>query len=482
MGGLNKPSPATTTTNQSSTTNPWAPAQPGLQNILAQGQSLFGSGVGAGVYDGQRVAGFGADSQSGIDALRQLYGGGVSDATAAGTNYVTAGLNGDNPLAQFLQRYGSQNPVTATANQFMSGDRDINTQGMLASLVGRNGVTPEIAQYLRGLGGLTAGALAPTNSEQNLSGVASGQYLNGTNPAFEDALARSSSNAQDAVRARFAASGRYGSGNFAGAIAKSVGDVEAPLRASQYNTERQRQVEANQLLDQIRAQRLGLAGQFQTTGLGAVDTAANRARGLIGDIGNVQGVNNQQRLAGAGLSQSQTGQELTATGQMTNAQLAMLSQLPGLEALRTNPARGMMQLGQLQDQMRQQQIGADMTKFNEQETNPWRQLGLYQSSVQPIAGLGGTSSGTSTQVSTPAQPSLLQQLTGAGLAAAQMYMGMPPTAAMGGGSPTAAAPATTAPSYYQPTPTPYGMPNYSGWGQPAAYPYSDGRSMFGAFW
>jgi hypothetical protein len=67
-------------------------------------------------------------------------------------------------------------------------------------------------------------------SEQNLQDVAQGKYLSGANPYMDDLIARSQRDAANQVAAKFAASGRYGSGNFAGAIADSTGRIatEAP--------------------------------------------------------------------------------------------------------------------------------------------------------------------------------------------------------------------------------------------------------------
>src|SRR5215211_5509394 len=151
MGGSS--SPQVTQTSQNSTTNPWAPAIPALQDIIGQAGALNASGVGGQTYQGQRIAGFGGDTQGALNSLRDYYAQGPSQAVQNATGYATnlLGSGGLSPtvqdaitrlygvqgadlsgLTQFLQNYGGNNNISQTANQFMSGRRDINTQGALS--------------------------------------------------------------------------------------------------------------------------------------------------------------------------------------------------------------------------------------------------------------------------------------------------------------------------------------------------------------
>jgi hypothetical protein len=120
-------------------------------------------------------------------------------------------------------------------------------------------------------------------SEQNLQDAAQGKYLSGANPYMDDLIARSQRDAANQVAAKFAASGRYGSGNFAGAIADSTGRIATEARMQDYEQERARQMQANQQIDAAKMARVGLANQsqqaFQANRLGmaqaapAIDTA-----------------------------------------------------------------------------------------------------------------------------------------------------------------------------------------------------------------
>jgi hypothetical protein len=99
-------------------------------------------------------------------------------------------------------------------------------------------------------------------SEQNLQDVAQGKYLSGANPYMDDLIARSQRDAANQVAAKFAASGRYGSGNFAGAIADSTGRIATEARMQDYEQERARQMQANQQVDAAKMARLGVSQNY----------------------------------------------------------------------------------------------------------------------------------------------------------------------------------------------------------------------------
>jgi hypothetical protein len=101
-------------------------------------------------------------------------------------------------------------------------------------------------------------------SEANLQDTASGKYLTGSNPYLDELIAKSTRDASNQVASRFAASGRYGSGNFATALADTTGRIATEARAADYEQERARQMQANQQIDAAKMARMGLANQ--TTG------------------------------------------------------------------------------------------------------------------------------------------------------------------------------------------------------------------------
>jgi hypothetical protein len=99
-------------------------------------------------------------------------------------------------------------------------------------------------------------------SEQNLQDVAQGKYLSGANPYMDDLIARSQRDAANQVAAKFAASGRYGSGNFSTAIADTTGRIATEARMQDYEQERARQMQANQQVDAAKMARLGVSQNY----------------------------------------------------------------------------------------------------------------------------------------------------------------------------------------------------------------------------
>ncbi|MDP4026339.1 hypothetical protein Q8W71_27320 [Methylobacterium sp. NEAU 140] len=443
----------TENSTQVSTRNPWDPAIPGLQRALTDADALYTNGVGGQIYGGQRVAGLTEDQSRGIISTRDQAaadnagpvgvnflqnlmgsGGGVSyngpaldgNGLSAGTvgalgnlaavkGVSTAQLQG---LADRLKDPNSA--VNQTANAFMSGARDLTTEGDLRSLLSR--------------------ALAPSAAETNLSSTAAGAYLDPTANPWVSKLAQvSADNALNATKQAYAASGRYGSGNFAGATTKAVNDTQSALFADQYDKERTRQLSANSQIDSARQ-----AG----TQLGS---------GIVDAISGVQSTNNSQRLAGAGVAQAQTAQEAGVLGQIlggdefnsgleldkaktalgtyergtTNAMAneqnrvgtALSSQgqalqaaglLPALDALRYAPAQNLLGVGQLQRDYMQQSLDSAQDYFNETQTRPWQLLGQYASYPMAIGQQGGTTVTQGTSQRRTSGQSPLQTILGLG--------------------------------------------------------------------
>ncbi|MCC0809118.1 hypothetical protein FPV16_23445 [Methylobacterium sp. W2] len=62
---------STTQTQTSSVMkDPWSPAQPAPNGILAGSTNAFNSGVGSQIYQGPRVAGIGSTTQAGLDYMK----------------------------------------------------------------------------------------------------------------------------------------------------------------------------------------------------------------------------------------------------------------------------------------------------------------------------------------------------------------------------------------------------------------------------
>lgn len=445
---------STTNSTQVADKTPYAPAIPGLQTALNSAASLYGSGVGSQVYGGPTVAGltplqnqgiqsisdqFNADNSAGIGltALQNvaMNNGGVSyngpsldgNGLSAGTvgalgnlaNVQGANLGG---LNSFLSNtYGSQSPIDQTASSFMNGSRDIQTSPIFQ--------------------GLLAADMQPTSSATNLQAQANGSLLDPTtNPYLQAAVAASNTNAANAQKAAFAASGRYGGGEFSAAIGKAINDTDTQLYANQYNQQQANQLAANQQID------------------ASNQAAINTGNTLGNSLTNVASLNNQQRLSGAGLQQAQNAQQLgalndqlqgqefnsgldlskatTALGAyqqgtanamsnaMNSANTSLASQaqaiqaaqaIPGLDASRYAPAAQLIQGGAIQQAQNQSYLDAAQNYFNQTQQTPWQALSQYAAFPTAIAGLGGTQVTQGTQQTQTSGPSLGQTLLGGGL-------------------------------------------------------------------
>jgi hypothetical protein len=275
---------STQNSTQVATKTPWDPAIPGLQKALTDASTLYNAGVGSQIYGGQRVADLSQNQQAGIQGTMDQAAS--DNAGALGTSYLQnlLGSNGisattqqglgmlagvpeasTSRLSRLADQIGSaSNPINQTANSFMSGARDLTTQPQLQQLYDRS--------------------QAPSAAETNLSSTAAGAYLDPTTNPWVSKLAHvSADNALNATKEAYAASGRYGSGNFAGATTKAVNDTQSALFANQYNQERANQLSANSMIDSAR------------------QAASSAGLGITNAISGVQNTNNQNRLAGAGL-------------------------------------------------------------------------------------------------------------------------------------------------------------------------------------
>ncbi|WP_345820106.1 hypothetical protein ABC766_29355 [Methylobacterium fujisawaense] len=473
-------STTTSTEQQHSESQPWAPAVGNLQQILGDSKTLYSNGVGSGVYGGQRVAGLNGDTLTGLQSMRDqaasdnagaqgtsflqnvLGSGGISATTQQGLgmlanvpnvtpqsvlaqsgldkNGLSAGSVGalgqlGNVKGVDLSRLGSladslgsaSNPVNQTAAGFMNGSRDLTTIPQLQDLYAKS--------------------QAPSAAETNLSGMAAGKDLDPTkNAIFQNLVNTASTNALQAQKEAFAASGRYGSGSFAGAANKAVNDTQSALYADQYNKNLANQLSANTQIDSAR------------------QAASQLGTGITNAISGVQSTNNQQRLAGAGLAQSQTAQQAGVLGQLlsggqfnssldlSKAQSALgayaqgtqnrlgalttdvnndlagqqfnsnlgvtkangfisagqtgqsqaiqaASQLPALDALRYSPGQTLAGIGSLLQGQDQSNIDAAMQSYQEVQDAPWNMINRYAGISGGIGGMGGTtdSYGKSTQ-------------------------------------------------------------------------------------
>lgn len=220
--------------------------------------------------------------------------------------------------------------------------------GVVDKLLGTS-VTPQI--------GMLNTAYNSLNS--NIGGDASGANLNPyATPGFADALDTMTNDITNKVKGTYAASGRSpsGAGSFAGSLARGLTQGEAPIIASQFNTNKQNQLNAantlygagnttagnitstNQVPLTNAVQGLGAAGMLPslysspaTAQLGAANTAQSlpinnlnailQAAGILGKSGSTTSGTTLGQTAGTtagsttGTTQQQTQQIMDAISQ-----------------------------------------------------------------------------------------------------------------------------------------------------------------------
>jgi hypothetical protein len=419
MGGGTK----TQTTVQQQNNDPWAPAQPALQGVLAGATNAYNSGVGSQVYTGPRYAGLGDTSLAALDTIAGNANAGQG-AAKAGDSYLTgllsnggttsgiqSALSGLDSVGKIdTSRISSladqmadpNNLAYSTARALTRGDYNLSTDGYTSLLNGLSG---------------------QTQSEKSLQDAADGKFLGGANPYLDAVIGRSQGEAASKIAQQMGAAGRSGSGRYAATIADSLGAIGTQARYTDYDNERTRQAQAATAIDSSRNARTSLQ------------------QGLYGSINNAEQANAGLALSGAGLYNSTNTSALggatalagvdnqniqngiqTAGIKLSAAQADRAAALQGLGMVGTNianlqqPGLTLAGVGAALDADRQAQLDAAQEQFADQQASPWKQLGLYAGIVDPIAGLGSSSSGTSVQ-KIP-QPGVLQQLLGGGLAIA----------------------------------------------------------------
>lgn len=269
-----------------------------------------------------------------------------------------------------------QTAPMAVANQtFAQGGQGTTTQQL----------TPQLAEGSN-FKSIFDRAGQPGAVEQNLSSTAQGGFLNGS-PQLDSIIDRSNRQISDQTNQLFSGAGRYGSGVHQGVLANAIGANTSNLLNQNYQSERDRQLQA------------------------------------AGAIGNEQNSRFGQQL---GAASGQTQSQLGAAGlenQGFQNMLSMISQLPTIQDNKTYDARQQMQVGGQIDQAAQAQLNDLINQWSRGDMEDWSRLGGLISGATGAAGNYGTQTGTQ-QTTTPFNP-----LQGLGLLGS---IGMAPVT--GGGS------------------------------------------------
>lgn len=431
----------TQTTTSTQSRDPFAPAIPTLQTILTGANNAYASGVGSQVYGGQRVAGLGNTTLSGLDYLTQNANAGTG-AAQAGNQFLAGNLaNGGATASTQAATAGLMAVPGIDTSGVASAANRLSDPNNIAATTGAQLAGGAYNLDASGYQGLNAGLAGPSQTQRSLQAVADGAYLGGANPYLDGVIGRAQNEAATKVAQQFSSSGRYGSGRFAGATADAVAGIGTNLRYQDYEAERGRQAQAASAIDSGLLARTGASAGL----LGAINDTRTANAGQAVTGANLASSSAQQGLAGqqalAGLQQANNAQRIAQYGTaLSSAQSDRAAALAGLGAVGQSrndllaPGQTLTSAGAIQDAARQEQLSSAQQVFAEQQQAPWRQLGLLAELGLPIAGAGGTATGTETK-QIP-QPSTFQSILG-GLSTGIGLLGKTgafPTAAAGAGS------------------------------------------------
>lgn len=195
-----------------------------------------------------------------------------------------------------------------------------------------------------------------------------------SNPFLDKAFNNAASQVRDNTAAMFSKAGRYGSVAHQDQLSDSLGDMATNMYGNAYETDANRR-------------------------FGAAEALGARQAGDINR--NLSG-----QTTAAGLNQGANSQSLQAANMM-----------PMLNEYAQANNRGLMELGGMREAMAGQQLQDSMNRWNFGQNAGWDLLNRYNSTVQPLAGLGGSSTGTQPSSS----PSTLQTVAGLGMTAAGIF-------------------------------------------------------------
>lgn len=420
------------------TTQPWAPAQPGLTDLIGGVSDLFNSGVLSNYPDFNTVAGMGQGTLDAIAGIRNTAAN--PSALGAGASNTIQGILGGGNYSNLEAMYGdlmrssnvgaAQNAVGGIlGNNLSQSGASTDAERMIRQLIGQgspgldaaSAAATGIAQG-NGLGDnawydqIFGRAMGPTAADTYLTDVAAGPSQN---PFLQGILDSNAERIANQVKASYAQKGRYGSQDFTDAMVRGIAEYQNPIMAAAYDSDRNRQLQAVGMLDDARLANLGLglntASARTSADLGRANTRLSAA-GLAPALENARymgadrlaasgaatdafNLNNRaQQLqaaqtAGALDAQRYAGADRLAALRQNeiSAQLAAAQQAGILDQNRYADMDRLLSVGMLEDKAAQDQINADIQKwFFENGGGDLAALQGLAGVLGPIAGLGGT--------------------------------------------------------------------------------------------
>jgi len=197
-----------TSSKQETTNSPPDWAKPLFEQSASEAKTIYDSGAGGNVYQGNTVAGLGKTTQFGI-------------------NRVNDAANGWNTGKGTYGQFGN----------IASGQTGISTEGDYRNILKQ--------------------AQAPTSAASNLGEMASGSFLKEGNPYFNEMLGNQMDKTAARIQSQFAGSGRYGSGANTSVLGSELGALSTNALYNQYNQDTQNMMAANGMIDASNATALG---------------------------------------------------------------------------------------------------------------------------------------------------------------------------------------------------------------------------------
>lgn len=356
-------------------------------------------------YAGDRVADF--NSTQG-DAFATL--GGVANANTEFSNNMLdnlGGIAGGSGMAQGMGQPLNWIEKVGTGQDAITTGKDYSQVSNQMARLGQN------SDKYSGVGdykNLMGDANDKFYSERNLDEMARGRFVDGGNPFMNDIIRQTNESVRNKLNAQMAGSGAYGGSRYVDNMSRQLADSENNIRYQNYEAERGRQMQANQMLDAAQAAGFGqkatatqgIAGSRQADFNNKIGSAQAQMGALAGQTGTqAQNIQNQLTAANqkAGILQQGQANRLAAMGLSPNLQEA--SFLGG---------QALLGVGDRLQGQQQKEIDADKAYYEENRDQDWAQLAKLGQAL----GMGsqyGTQNQT-TQAST--WESILGGLLGAG--------------------------------------------------------------------
>ena len=374
MGGGGKGGGGSSTTVQKA--DPWKGQQPYLTEMFEEAQKLYkNGGLAPGYYPGQTVAGMDSATSNALNLQEQraLAGNAGMNAAQSQLADTMSGtyLNNSPFSADAANPYsGAGNPFSGAANPFA-----------------------ETTNPYTGASNPFAGASNPFAGADNPYAYTDG------NPQLDNMVQRAIGQAGAGVNSGFAASGRYGSGAHAAAMNDAAGNIATQMYGQAYDQDQNRSLEA---WNANMGREYGAWDANAGREYGAWDANAGREYGTreAAQNRNLEAWNaNAGREYGAwdankgreyGAWDANQNRALSSWNTERDNQIKGMMFAPQLAAADYQDIASLSEVGTARENYAQEQINADMDRYNYNAGRPASALQNYANLIQGNYGMSGS--------------------------------------------------------------------------------------------